>query len=124
MTVEEFTDAEREQIARLQMDVNALKASIIPIRAQRDILNGKMKLINDEIDKKHKAIANIRQLNLPGTENMTKAQEILDLIGETIHHEGDKWVVKSKDGKVLGTHDTEKEAKAQLAAIEISKHGG
>lgn len=43
---------------------------------------------------------------------------------EMIRHEGDKWKVYTKDGKkLLGTHDTEKEAQAQLAAIEISKKG-
>lgn len=41
---------------------------------------------------------------------------------ETISKQGNKWVVKSKKGKVLGTHDTKKKAEAQLAAIEISKH--
>lgn len=35
---------------------------------------------------------------------------------------GDKFLVTDSTGKkVLGTHDTEKEAKKQLAAIEISK---
>lgn len=34
---------------------------------------------------------------------------------------GSKWVVKSKDGKTLGTHDTEDAAKAQLAAVEAEK---
>ena len=39
-----------------------------------------------------------------------------------ISHEGKKWVVKdSKGTKVLGTHGSQKEAQAQLAAIEISK---
>lgn len=36
---------------------------------------------------------------------------------------GSKWVVFSKDGKKkLGTHSSEDEAKAQIAAIEIAKH--
>jgi len=44
-------------------------------------------------------------------------------ISETIVKKDGKWVVMNKDKtKVLGTHDTEKEAQAQLAAIEISKH--
>ena len=39
-----------------------------------------------------------------------------------ISHEGKKWVVKDSNGtKVLGTHGSQKEAQAQLAAIEISK---
>lgn len=39
-----------------------------------------------------------------------------------ISHEGKKWVVKDSTGtKVLGTHGSQKEAQAQLAAIEISK---
>lgn len=46
-------------------------------------------------------------------------------VEEIIKHEGSKWNVYTKDGsKKLGSHDTEKDAKAQLAAIEISKHGG
>ena len=33
-----------------------------------------------------------------------------------------KWIVKTSDGKKqLGSHDTEEQAKKQLAAIEISK---
>ena len=44
-------------------------------------------------------------------------------ISETIVKKDGKWVVMNKDKtKVLGTHDTEKEAQAQLAAIEIAKH--
>lgn len=35
---------------------------------------------------------------------------------------GNKWVVKSKGGRTLGTHDTEADALAQLRAVEISKH--
>ena len=44
------------------------------------------------------------------------------IIKETIEKSGNKWVVKSKKGKTLGTHDSEKKAKAQLAAIEASKN--
>lgn len=39
-----------------------------------------------------------------------------------IRKSGNRWQVVSKDGKVLGTHDTKKEAEAQLAAVEASKH--
>lgn len=39
-----------------------------------------------------------------------------------IRKAGNRYQVLSKDGKVLGTHDTKKEAEAQLAAIEASKH--
>ena len=35
---------------------------------------------------------------------------------------GNRWQVLSKDGKVLGTHDTKKEAEAQLADLGISNH--
>jgi len=36
--------------------------------------------------------------------------------------EGKKWVVRTKNGKkILGKHDTEAKANAQLAAIESSK---
>jgi len=44
------------------------------------------------------------------------------IIRETIEKSGDKWVVKSKKGKTLGTHESEAKAKAQLAAIEINKN--
>jgi hypothetical protein len=37
-------------------------------------------------------------------------------------HEGDKWLVKTEDeSRTLGTHDTAKDAYAQLYAIEKSK---
>jgi len=39
-----------------------------------------------------------------------------------IRKRGRKWVVMSKDGKVLGEHDTKGDAEKQLQAIEISKH--
>lgn len=48
------------------------------------------------------------------------------LLKEKIEKRGDKWVVLNKSGStVLGSHDSEKEALSQLAAIEISKskHG-
>ena len=44
------------------------------------------------------------------------------IIKEVISKSGDKWAVKSKKGKTLGTHDSETKAKAQLAAIEASKN--
>jgi len=40
---------------------------------------------------------------------------------EVIEQEGDKYVVKSEEGKTLGTHATKKKARAQLGAIEASK---
>lgn len=39
-----------------------------------------------------------------------------------IRKEKGKWVVKSHDGKTLGTHPTKEKALKQLRAIEISKH--
>lgn len=38
-----------------------------------------------------------------------------------ITKKGNKWLVKSKTGKVLGTHSTKKEAEQQLRAIERNK---
>lgn len=38
-----------------------------------------------------------------------------------IRKQGNRWQVVSKDGKVLGTHDTKKEAEAQMAAVEANK---
>jgi len=38
-----------------------------------------------------------------------------------IENRGDKFVVLSESGRVLGTHDTLADAKSQLSAIEISK---
>ncbi len=35
---------------------------------------------------------------------------------------GRQFVVTTESGRVLGSHKTEAEAKAQLAAVEISKH--
>ena len=44
-------------------------------------------------------------------------------INETIKHEGEKWVIYSKDGsKKLGTYDTEAAAKKRLRQIEFFKH--
>lgn len=46
-----------------------------------------------------------------------------ELLCEFIEHRGNKWVVVNHNRtKVLGTHDTEEEAKAQLRAIEANKH--
>ena len=42
--------------------------------------------------------------------------------GRYITHEHGKWIVHAEDGKVLGEHDTEEEAKKQLAAVEAHKH--
>jgi hypothetical protein len=43
-------------------------------------------------------------------------------VTKMIRRKGSKWCVYSEDGKLLGEHDTEQEAKAQLAAIERRKH--
>ena len=40
---------------------------------------------------------------------------------DTVEKRGSKWVVLSTTGKLLGTHDTEKEARDQLRAIEAAK---
>jgi hypothetical protein len=40
-----------------------------------------------------------------------------------VRKEGNKWVLKSKDGtKTLGTYDTEEEAKKRLREVEYFKH--
>ena len=41
-----------------------------------------------------------------------------------IRKRGDKWVVTSKSGKTLGTHDSKAKAAAQLRALEANKHKG
>lgn len=40
-----------------------------------------------------------------------------------IRHEGGKWILYSHEGKVLGRHDSEEDAKRQERAIEAHKHG-
>ncbi len=44
------------------------------------------------------------------------------LVRYITHEDGGKWIVHAEDGKVLGEHDSESDAKAQLAAIEARKH--
>lgn len=39
-----------------------------------------------------------------------------------IRKEGNKWVVRSKSGKKLGSHATKAAADRQLRAIEAAKH--
>lgn len=54
-----------------------------------------------------------------------KLATIEENINEMIKHRGNKWLVFTKDGKkLLGTHNSKKDAESQLAAIEISKHKG
>ena len=49
--------------------------------------------------------------------------KLQELIFEYIEKRGDKWVVLNHTKqKVLGKHDSKKEALAQLRAIEINKH--
>jgi len=43
-------------------------------------------------------------------------------IVERIRRRGNKWVLLSKTGKVLGTHDTKQQARNQEIAVQISKH--
>jgi hypothetical protein len=43
-------------------------------------------------------------------------------LNEYVRERGNKWVVLSKKGKVLGTHDTKSDALNQLKAIEANKH--
>lgn len=38
-----------------------------------------------------------------------------------IRRRGKKWVVLSRNGKVLGTHDSKEKAQKQLAAVEMAK---
>lgn len=46
-------------------------------------------------------------------------------VNEKIVHQGDRWLVFTKDGKkLLGSHESRKDARDQLAAIEISKNKG
>lgn len=49
--------------------------------------------------------------------------KLSELLCEFVEHRGNKWVVVDHTRtKVLGTHDTEEEANAQLRAIEANKH--
>jgi hypothetical protein len=52
--------------------------------------------------------------------NLREAK-LVKFFNEYIRKQGEKWVVQSKAGKTLGTHDTKKAAIKQLAAIEASK---
>ena len=59
--------------------------------------------------------------NVGGSGVLRITNESMD-ITESIVKRGDKWVVMNSDKtRILGKHKTEKEARAQLAAIEISK---
>jgi predicted GNAT family acetyltransferase len=61
-------------------------------------------------------------------ENVNRMRTIMGLneeveeLNEYIRHRGNKWVVISKKGKTLGTHDTKEDALSQLRAIEVHKH--
>jgi 8-oxo-dGTP pyrophosphatase MutT (NUDIX family) len=58
--------------------------------------------------------------------NFDKANQYLsensEILNEYIRHRDGKWVVVSKKGKTLGTHDTKEDALSQLRAIEMHKH--
>lgn len=43
---------------------------------------------------------------------------------DRIEKRGEQWVVLSMEGEVLGTHETEEQARAQLGAVEASKKSG
>jgi len=47
--------------------------------------------------------------------------KLANLLTEVIRKVGNKWLVYSKKGKVLGTHTTKEKALAQLRAIEVNK---
>jgi hypothetical protein len=48
--------------------------------------------------------------------------KVIRYFNEYIKKQGEKWVVQSKAGKTLGTHDTKQDAIKQLAAVEASKN--
>lgn len=54
-------------------------------------------------------------------QNKELIEYIRSIIPEVIEKSGNKWIVKSKSGKTLGTHTTKRQAVKQLAAIEINK---
>lgn len=56
---------------------------------------------------------------LIGFKNQTDDEARLN---EYVRQRGNKWVVLSRKGKVLGTHDTKSDAVNQLKAIEANKH--
>lgn len=78
------------------------------------------------------AIASVPKANLPAS---TKARVLAKLeavpkslddkgfddLKKYITHSGDKWTVHAESGKVLGTHGSEADAQAQLAAVEAHK---
>lgn len=78
---DKLTDAERAKIAGIEIEINDIKAEIIPLRTERDKLNAAIAELNKKIDAKQKEIANIKQTTFPGLENM-KAQDVIDLLPE------------------------------------------
>lgn len=74
-----------------------------------------------ELDALRRAVSTATP-NLPVRENLEGKKREDAEIERYIKHEGGKWCVYSESGKKLGEHDTEAEAKAQLAAIEANKH--
>lgn len=67
-------------------------------------------------------LADMNKTVMPGSQLATLYQYRCTEERPMIRKAGKLWQVVSKDGKVLGTHDTKKEAEAQLAAVEASKH--
>jgi hypothetical protein len=53
---------------------------------------------------------------------MSRARRIIKKLNEIIQKSGSQWVLKSHKGKILGTFDTEKDAKDREKQINYFKY--
>lgn len=87
-----------------------------------EIFSGPARGTSEEAEQDGKE--HMRAVN-PGLANnmgYSKPKKSKDGVEKYITHSGDKWNVHAESGKVLGTHGSEADARAQLAAVEIGKH--
>lgn len=123
------------RLNRLEM-INEMVVIVLPIETEEDVIPGGMADNANHLQFNPIQLRKGIKVEMEHTSDPDIAMEIamdhlmedpeyynkLEEIHESIKKRGSKWVVLSKKGKVLGTHDTKKEATKQLQAIEISKH--
>lgn len=122
---EEIKKGEEEAINKMYSEETPVQEKIDARMSKKNIIKEIIgswektgKIGNSSPDTKEEALKQAAAIAYSTKEEINEKEDF-----HPIRKEGNKWVLYSKHGKVLGKHDTKEEAYEQLQAVEVHMHG-